>query len=346
PQRIRRGRSVCCWSGEVSMIDPASRISSTPESRSTRACSRACARVVPPPPSAMPRWQWRSARPGTTYPPSSRISAPRGSSGRSWRTTPPTTQASASSSPGPSRIGPRRWRIGAAASVIMPASLSIRRRTSCRDRAFVRDRQPRTSAPRRIATPLRTSAPRRVASRRRPRVPCVVATGEYIGRVVVVLRVHPAYGPPPAAEGCALVMVMRDAVRVGHVVAAVVLDGDSLLWVREIDVVDDPRGGVDDLVVERRRRPAAVPQHEVHMGLLWRPHPLPGLRHGCAETSCPTAACVLRPLPHLGERDPLRSPVTVRDQRVDGDDELLVSESAGDLLQGDERLDHRHPVQS
>src|SRR5699024_7279990 len=127
---------------------------------------------------------------------------------------------------------------------------------SCRDRAFVRDRQPRTSAPRRIATPLRTSAPRRVAtpfrtsaprrvaSRRRPGAPCVVETGEDIGRVVEVLRLHPEHGPPLAVEDCALVMVMRDAVRVGYVVAAVVLDGDALLRVREIDVVDHPRGGV------------------------------------------------------------------------------------------------------
>src|SRR5699024_12859603 len=99
-----------------------------------------------------------------------------------------------------------------------------------------RARQPSASAPRRTATPLRASAPGRVASRRRPGVPCVVETGEDIGRVVEVLRVHPEHGPPLAVEDCALVTVMRDAVRVGHVVAAFVRDGGTLLRARSLNV--------------------------------------------------------------------------------------------------------------
>ena len=94
------------------MIEPASRMSSTPVSRSVSACCRAASSVVPPPPSPIPRWQCRSARPGTTYPSTSSTSLPAGSSGRSWRILPSTTQASRSSCSGPSSTGPRRCRTG------------------------------------------------------------------------------------------------------------------------------------------------------------------------------------------------------------------------------------------
>src|SRR5690606_30373804 len=103
PARASRGTSGSSSSGAYGYGEPASRIASTPESRSTSAIAFASSsEVTGEPPAPMPMWQWASTRPGSRKPRSTTVSAP----GTGWvLTRPPTSHRSRTSSSG--RTTPR-----------------------------------------------------------------------------------------------------------------------------------------------------------------------------------------------------------------------------------------------